>query len=140
MNRVCQAIEYLKVNLNSIASEIEDYLALHDIASDSNFAIKHNIVSASLITSSWVVGQIPSKAELDSVIECLEQISNALEIVTTSIPSTYNNLTVDGANSIEKMMQEVEAERKRAIALSKARIDLASQYYVYSNEIYGGEE
>lgn len=139
MQRVCDACSYLKTNLNNITDEIETYLNSHNVASDELFLIEHNTIEASLITATWNVGDIPKKAELDSIIQLLTEIKNSLSVETEEIPNTYNRLSVDGANNIEKMLQEIEAERIRAINLSEYLIDLASQRKIYSDEFYGGE-
>ena len=104
LNRVGQ-------NINYITSQLHEYGYLAEIAPKID----------------WKIADIPSEAKM---AKYLSDVSLAKEAFhgTIIIPATMNGLNYDGANNIEKLLEEVSTNISNMIA----------EFY-YSGELYSGE-
>ena len=127
LNRVGQAILYLKNELDSLPNEL--YLAyqsaLSDISASLTYPIDNYDISVSLPTSlyqvsysypvatattktDWSAGDLPSTTQLAYYLNNIRSIANAAG-VAGSLPTTLNQLTCDGANKIESALVQAQS-------------------------------
>ena len=106
LNRVCGAVQYVAERLRTIGYAI-------------NIAPK----------TDWTISDIPRAAQMERYLQDVATLRNALVIGTTPpVPSDMDDLTVDEANNIERILLDVEAA-----------INRISAAWFYSGELYGGE-
>lgn len=78
----------------------------------------------------WTMTDIPTKAEMDNYINnvryCVSQFTKKSD--TPELPKTMNNLDFNGANTIEKALQDIEI-----------LVDNMKQEYRYAGTFNAGE-
>ncbi len=75
----------------------------------------------------WTISDIPRAADMTQYIADLNTLKNAF-YGTTDLPETMDKLTADGANSIERLLCEIEQN-----------IHNMTEAWYYSGELYSGE-
>ena len=111
LNRVEQAVEMLY----SLAREL-------DVLPPGNF--KTDWTFPQLFSS----GEWPTETQMQRYLANVTCLCKAMG-TANGLPETMENLTVDGANNIEK-----------ALLLAYPRIENALQIFRYSGEVFAGEE
>lgn len=82
------------------------------------------------IKNTWVIADIPTKAEMFRYLNNVKSIRGAISLPETApeLPSNMERLNYEAANNIEMVLLCVDAQ------IAKIR-----QNFIYSNEIYSGE-
>lgn len=78
------------------------------------------------LRTSWTAADIPTAAELTTYLATVAALRAVLQ-ASTAIPETMSGLTVDGANSIERLLTEIDGQIRRM-----------AQIFVYSGTVYSG--
>ena len=76
----------------------------------------------------WTYGDIPKPADLETYLDDIRTLRDAINLDGYPLPENMVNLTVDGANDIEKMLQFISDG-----------IDRLRDRWWHCNEIYCGE-
>ena len=111
LNRVEQAV----AELYALAKELDIY-TVGTIKTDWN-------PTALFSPESW-----PTQSQMQRYLANITHLCKALELAY-GLPATMENLTIDGANNIEK-----------ALLQAYSRIENALQIFCYSGEVFAGEE
>jgi hypothetical protein len=163
LNRVGQAILYLKQELNDLPTELHDEYddAIYDIASGLDYPISYYDLSISLPTSlyqvnyaypvataatktDWAKGDIPRASELAYYLNNVRSIATAAG-VSNLVPATLSGLTCEGANNIEKALVQAESfyqtyRQSKLNALEDAKENAIQQFKnIDSNWFMAGE-
>ena len=126
LNRVGQAILYLKTELDGLQSELyaEYQTALSDISASLTYPIDNYDLSVTLPTSlyqvsysypvatyavktDWVASDIPSSTQMSNYLSNVRSIANAAGVAGI-LPTTVSQLTCDGANNIESALVQAQ--------------------------------
>ncbi len=109
---------YNATDLNRVGHNL-DYLA--DLLNGYGYAI------SVMPKTDWTIEDIPRVSDMTAYLTDLEAIKTTFH-GTVPLPVTMDNLTVDGANNIEKLLCEIEQNIYSMVAT-----------FNYSGELYSGE-
>lgn len=104
LNRVGGNIYYLATQLNAMGYDI-------------SVAPKIN----------WTYTDAPTQAQVQALLADLRTIKQTLAVSNAPVPQNMNNMTVDMANNIEKILQD-----------TYDALDYIAQSFFYSGELYAG--
>ena len=110
---------------HSDLNRVEEAVAyLHQRLAELGYAIE------TPVTRSWTADAIPTAADMTRYLQNVKALREALTVFSTTpaVPSSMHNLTHQGANDIERVLQDVETLIGNMVSA-----------FVYSGEIYGGE-
>ena len=127
LNRVGQAILYLKTELDGLQSELHTAYeqALVDIANSLTYDISNYDLSISLpdtlwkvsyqfpvatatTKTDWALGNIPTTSQLAYYLNNVRSIATCAGLGST-IPTSLDQLTCDGANRIESALVQTQS-------------------------------
>lgn len=137
LNRVGQAVEFLRDYLNGVQAELDAHRTLYGVASDGIFDVTWGQLALTVKTD-WTTGDIPTPVQLTAYLQNVDDVSAAITI-TRHLPSGMDNLTVHGANEIERVLEAEYAAGLSFEADKKALIERTSQSWSYCGEVYCGE-
>lgn len=163
LNRVGQAILYLKQEFDDLPSELYSAYntALSEIASGLDYPIENYDLSISLPISlyqvsyrypvatqttktDWAQGDIPTASAMAYYLNNIKSIATAAE-VSGLVPVTLNGLTCEGANNIEQALVNAESfyqsyRTSKLDAITNAKNNAAQQFRnIDSNWMMSGE-
>ena len=137
MNRVEDAVATLQTFMNGADATLKALAASLGVAWDDLFNIDFESVSLTTKTD-WADGDSIPVNEGERYIDNVRKICEAAGITYTGT-DTLASLTIVGANEIEQFLLNVDEEVESRYNRIADLISLASQYVIYSDEIYGGE-
>ena len=137
LNRVGQAVEFLRDYLNGVQAALDAHRALYGVASDTIFDATWGQLSLTVKTD-WTTGDIPTPEQLTVYLQNVNDVSACIAI-TRHLPSGMDNLTVQGANEIERVLEAEYATGLDFEALKKQLIENTAAAWFYSGDLYGGE-
>lgn len=137
LNRVGQAVEFLRDYLNGVQAALDAHRALYGVAADTIFNTTWGQLALTVKTD-WTTGDIPTPEQLTVYLQNVNDVSAAITI-TRHLPSGMDNLTVQGANEIERVLEAEYAAGLTFEAAKKSLIERAALSWFYCGEIYCGE-
>ena len=69
----------------------------------------------------------------------VKTLRSALDYATSDLPRSINNLTIGGANAIEKALKGLDEAISSFDAKTKVNLDNTASAWIYSGEIYASE-
>lgn len=137
LNRVESAVEFVNDYLDDMQSNLDAYREEQFVASDALWRVPFEYPLELEIKKGWVVSDLPTESELARYLSNVSVVTDKIPI-EKNLPTTMQDLTIAGANEIERALlaeyaagQEYESETKRLI-------ENTAKSFVYSGEIYGG--
>lgn len=139
LNRVGQAVSYLKSYLNAMQGALDAYRAAYGVASDDIFDVTWEPITVTAKTD-WAETPpvLPTPQQLTAYLSAVDTVTAAIT-VQRALPGSMVDLTITGANEIEKALQ---AEYSAGLAFEAAKKDLIERTalsWFYCGEIYCGE-
>lgn len=142
LNRVGLAIQYLGINFTDLISHITDYLAFFGVASDDFFTLpyKENDVNVNPKTN-WNVSDNVFDHQMINLIADLYLLKSliTLPLDTPNVPNSMDNLTVELANDIEKLLQLIDEETIKLKQKLETQIINTSLAWFYAGEVFSTE-
>ena len=137
MNRVGEAVVFLTDYLNGLQGVLDAYRAARGVAPDSIFNVTWGAISVS-VKVDWTDADEPTPAQLTAYLSAVNTVTAAIT-VTRALPGSMIDLTITGANEIEKALQAEYDAGLDFEALKKTLIENAAAAWFYSGDLYGGE-
>lgn len=142
LNRVESAVAYLTEQFNSLPGALAAYFSSLGVAPDSIFEMPYTRPIALTTKTDWAVTDIPSSAAaMARYISNITTLRNTITLPenTPPHPAGMDDLTVAGANNIERVLQIINSATLALVEFKKTYADRAALSFVYSGEIYSGE-
>ena len=140
LNRVESAVSYLAELLVLLPSELKEYAASKGVAFDAFFDVPYDAAAYTLATKTdWGELDSPTPEQMERYIENVKALRSALDYATSDLPGSMDNLTIDGANSIEKALKGLDEAISAFDAKTKVNLDNTASVWIYSGEIYASE-
>lgn len=141
LNRVEAAAEYLKEQFNNLPAVLADYLANLNVALDTVFAVPYEYPLPITTKTNWTDADTPNNGDMARYLGNAKTLKETITLPnnTPALPANMNELTVTGANNIEKVLQIVNAETLKLEAQKKLLADNTAAIFVYSGEVFSGE-
>lgn len=137
MIRVGQAVLFLESYLNGVQAALDAHRALYGVAADEAFSVTWGALSLTVKTD-WTDADEPTPAQLAVYLQNVDDVTGCIAIVR-QLPSGMDELTVQGANEIERVLiAEYEAGLDFE-ALKKEMIENTAAAWFYSGDLYCGE-
>ena len=136
-SRVGQAVLFLQNYLNGVQAALDAHRELYGVASDTIFNVTWGQLALTVKTD-WTTGDIPTPEQLTVYLQNVNDVSAAITI-TRHLPSGMDNLTVQGANEIERVLEAEYAAGLGFEALKKQLIENTAAAWFYCGDLYGGE-
>jgi len=137
MNRVEDAVDTLQTYINGAVASLQTMAQSLGVAWDDLFDLDFETLSLT-IKDDWADGDSITIAQGKRYIDNIKAICEAVGITYTG-PEALASLTIVGANILEQLLIDVDDEATRQVTEKENLITLASEYVIYSDEIYGGE-
>lgn len=136
MNRVGQAVLFLETYLNGVQAALDAHRALYGVAPDSAFDVTWGPLSLT-VKIDWTDADEPTPAQLTAYLQNVDDVTSCITI-TRQLPSGIDNLTIQGANEIERVLiAEYEAGLDFE-ALKKQMIENTAAIFIRSGEYNSG--
>ena len=140
LNRVETAVAYLAELLIALPDELKEYAASKGVAFDAFFDVPYDKQSYYLTTKTdWSQLDIPTPEQMARYLENVKALRSALDYATSDLPGSMDNLTIDGANAIEKALNGLYVAISEFDAKTKVNLDNTASVWIYSGEIYASE-
>ena len=140
LNRVESAVAYLAELLVLLPSELKEYAALKGVAFDAFFDVPYDAAAYALTTKTdWAESDSPTPEQMARYIENVKALRSALDYATSDLPGSMDNLTIGGANAIEKSLKGLDEAISAFDAKTKVNLDNTASIWIYSGEIYASE-
>ena len=140
LNRVESAVAYLAELLVSLPIELKEYAASKGVAFDAFFDVPYDAAAYALTTKTdWDELDSPTPEQMARYIENVKALRSALDYATSDLPGSMDNLTIDGANAIEKALNGLDVAISAFAAKTKVNLDNTASVWIYSGEIYASE-
>ena len=140
LNRVESAVAYLAELLVSLPIELKEYAASKGVAFDAFFDVPYDAATYALTTKTdWDELDSPTPIQMVRYIKNVKALRSALDYATSDLPVSMDNLTIDGANAIEKALKGLDEAISAFDAKTKVNLDNTASVWIYSGEIYASE-
>ena len=140
LNRVESAVAYLAELLVLLPSELKEYAASKGVAFDAFFDVPYDAAVYTLTTKTdWGELDSPPPRQMARYIKNVKALRSALDYATSDLPGSMDNLTIDGANAIEKALKGLDEAISAFNAKTKVNLDNTASVWSYSGEIYASE-
>ena len=140
LNRVEKAVAYLAELLIALPDELKEYAASKGVAFDAFFDVPYDSSTYVLTTKTdWAEVDSPTPEQMARYIENVKALRSALDYATSDLPGSMDNLTIDGANAIEKALNGLYVAISEFDAKTKVNLDNTASVWIYSGEIYASE-
>ena len=134
--RVNTNVENLVESVGNVVGEIKNRLKEFDVASDVNYNFPFNTQISIVKMPKYAYNSIPTAEELTNYLENVENLANNFEI-QHNLPKTMENLNIDGANAIEKSLENVYNVINETKDIIFSKIDRT--VWEYTGDFYEGE-
>lgn len=134
--------DFSRVNANveniveSVKTEIQNKMAEKGIAWDDVYKIPYNTEISIVKMPEYTYNSIPTAEELTNYLANVENLANNFGI-QHNLPKTMENLNIDGANAIEKTLENVYNVFNEAKNNVFSKIDRT--VWEYAGDFYEGE-
>lgn len=105
-SRVNANVENLVENVENVETEIQNKMIEKGIAWDDVYKFPYNTEIFVVKMPEYTYNSIPTAEELTNYLANVENLTNNFEI-QHNLPKTMENLNIDGANAIEKTLENV---------------------------------
>ena len=140
LNRVESAVAYLAQLLVLLPIELKEYAASKGVAFDAFFDVPYDAAAYVLTTKTdWDELDSPTPEQMARYIENVNALRSALDYATSDLPGSMDNLTIGGANAIEKALKGLDVAISAFDAKTKVNLDNTASVWIYSGEIYASE-
>ena len=140
LNRVESAVAYLAELLVLLPIELKEYAASKGVAFDAFFDVPYDAAAYDLTTKTdWTELDSPTPEQMARYLENVKALRSALDYATSDLPGSMDNLTIDGANAIEKALNGLYAAISEFDEKTKVNLDNTASVWIYSGEIYASE-
>lgn len=140
LNRVGQAVSYLKSYLNAMQGALDAYRAVYGVASDDIFDVTWEPITVTAKTDwSETPPVLPTPQQLADYLAAVDAVTSAITVTRDLPASVAHGLTTAGANEIEKALQAEYTAGLDFEALKKQLIENTAAAWFYSGDLYGGE-
>ena len=140
LNRVESAVAYLAELLVLLPIELKEYATSKGVAFDAFFDVPYDAAAYALTTKTdWAEPDSPTPEQMARYIENVKSLRSALDYATSDLPGSMDNLTIDGANAIEKALNGLDVAISAFDAKTKVNLDNTASAWIYSGEIYASE-
>ena len=140
LNRVETAVAYLSEVLIALPDAFKSYASSNGIAWDAFFDVPYDKNSYYLTTKTdWSQLDIPTPEQMDRYINNIKALRSAFDYATSDLPESMDNLSIDGANAIEKALNGLYVAIIEFDEKTKVNLDNTASAWKYSGEIYSGE-
>lgn len=140
LNFVETAVEYLSGLLVALPDDLKSYASSKGIAWDAFFDVPYDKNSYYLTTKTdWSHLDIPTPEQMNRYINNIKALRSAFDYATSDLPESMDNLSIDGANAIEKALTGLYAAIIEFDSKTKVNLDNTASVWIYSGEIYSGE-
>ena len=140
LNRVESAVAYLAELLVSLPIELKEYAASKGVAFDAFFDVPYDAATYALTTKTdWDELDSPTPIQMVRYIKNVKALRSALDYATSDLPVSMDNLTIDGANAIEKALKGLDEAISAFAEKTKLNLDNTASVWIYSGEIYASE-
>lgn len=140
LNRVESAVDYLAGVLRELVAGLKAYAAEKGVGWDVIFAPPFDPADINPETKTdWTEKDLPTPEDMARYLSNVELLRNALVYDTDELPNGMDNLSIQGANAIERALKNLDS----AIILFRGDIqiliDNTAAAWFYSGEIFTGE-
>ena len=126
--------------LGVLPRELKEYAASKGVAFDAFFDVPYDSSTYVLTTKTdWAEFDSPTPEQMARYIENVKALRSALDYATSDLPGSMDNLTIDGANAIEKALNGLDVAISAFAAKTKVNLDNTASVWIYSGEIYASE-
>lgn len=140
LNRVETAVAYLAEMLRTLPGILKEYAASKGVAWDAFFDVPYDPLTYDLTTKiDWSINDVPTFVQMERYLSNVVILREALSLDTTDLPGSMDNLTIDGANAIEKALKGLDGAISAFDAKTKVDLDNTASVWIYSGEIYASE-
>lgn len=140
LNRVESSVAYLAELLVLLPRELKEYAASKGVAFDAFFDVPYDAAAYALTTKTdWAELDSPTQEQMARYLENVRALRSALDYATSDLPVSMDNLTIDGANAIEKALKGLDEAISAFDAKTKANLDNTASVWIYSGEVYASE-
>lgn len=141
LNRVGQAVKYLADRLLSLPDELDMYREAMGVSDDKLYRIPYNVSAVAVSPKiDWKVSDIPLQSQMETYLKNIRTLKGIFELPDSSpdLPQTLEALDINGANSIEKVLYEVNTKLGEIEKNLYDRIDRTAVAFQYANMLYAG--
>lgn len=140
MNRVESAVDYLAKALLDMLGGLKAYAAEKGVGWDKIFAPPFDPNNMQPDTKTdWQDSDEPTPEDMARYLGNVKMLRNALVFDTDALPAKPEDLTLSGANAIEKALQDLDGEIILFRGDMEIMIDNTAAAWYQSGEIYTGE-
>lgn len=136
MNRVGQAVAYLQTYLNGVQAALDAHRALYGVAPDAIFDVTWGTLTLT-VKIDWTDADEPTPAQLTAYLQNVDDVTSCITI-TRKLPTGMDNLTIQGANEIERVLQAEYAAGLDFEALKKQLIENTAAVWCFSGQYNSG--
>lgn len=135
-SRVNANVENLVESVENVVGEIKNRLYEFGVASDVNYNFPFNTQISIVKMPEYTYKSIPTVQEWTDYVGNVQVLADNFS-VEHNLPTTLNKLTVDGANAIEKALENVYNVFNEAKDNVFSKIDRT--VWEYTGDYYGGD-
>ncbi|MBQ8263445.1 MAG: hypothetical protein IJY96_01565 [Oscillospiraceae bacterium] len=140
LNRVESAVSYLAYVLQELPDELIEHAASKGVVWEDFYAAPYDARTISVETKTdWLVSDMPTPAEMERYLDNVAFLRSVLDYATDELPASMEGLTWDGANAIERALENLDAAIKACRTDKKKLIDNTAAAWIYSGEMFTGE-
>lgn len=136
LNRVGQAVDFLQTYLNGVQAALDAHRALYGVAADEAFSVTWGALSLTVKTD-WTDADEPTPTQLAVYLQNVDDVTACISIVR-ALPAGMDELTIQGANEIERVMLAEYAAGLDFEALKKQMIENTAAIFIRSGEYNSG--
>lgn len=139
-NRVEGAVETLQNILLALPDDLREYAETLGVAWDAFFDITYSLEPLVLVTkTNWLRGEIPGKNDKSRYLGNVATLRSLMEYETDELPDSMEDLTIDGANAIEKALELLNAEIDKFRQMRETQLQNTASSWYYSGDVYANE-
>ena len=140
LNRVESAVAYIAAALIQAPVDLQAYAASLGVAWDTAYDVPYDPDDYSLTTkTNWADADIPLDADMTRYLANIVTLRGAITAIYDELPDNMNNLDYVTANTIERVLIQIDAVLSAEIERIETMIEDAAAAWYYSGEIYSGE-
>lgn len=136
IQRVTSNAFEIKPLIANAIDEITAYREQKGVANGTAYNIPFNADFELVLMPNYDYNSIPTAEELANYLENVEKIANAVEL-SHNLPTTMENLSIDGANTIEKTLENGYNKINDTKTELFSKIDRT--IWEYCGDYYGGD-
>lgn len=136
LNRVGQAVLFLKDYLNGVQTDIDAYRESMGVAPGAAYRVPWSTINVTAKTD-WVQTDVPTPAQMTNYLQAVRVVTAAATI-QRALPLSMDYLDYVGANEIERCLRAEYAAAQKVAAQIRQRIENTAAAWVYSGRVNSG--